>query len=152
MSFYKAANTILGESSEELKFELVDPDKILRVYTEFEADSTGYLSEVRKKGRLLKYVPVKRYSDIALRAKSDWKKTVLLRGYNLRQHVKFADKELFKRSSISASLDLYYIVYDLSVVDMGLIKWENWIEPNITFRDYASKDTADEFGDLMNEL
>lgn len=150
--FYKTVNTILEETSEELKFELVDPDKILRVYSEFEMDPKGYLTGVRKKGRLLKYIPVRKESGIALAARESWKKTVLINGHDLRQHVKAADKALFKSSNISASYDLYYIVYDLSLLDMDYIKWENWIEPNITFKDYTSTDTAEEFGDLMKEL
>lgn len=152
MRFDRAVNLILEESEQDLKFELVDPDKILRVYSQFEMDPKGYLSQVYKKGKLLKYIKVNRYSGIALAARESWKKTVLINGHDLRQHVKAADKALFKSSNISASYDLYYIVYDLSLLDMDYIKWENWIEPNITFRDYTSKDTAEEFGDFMKEL
>lgn len=149
MRFDKIIQLILEGVADLPKFKLLDPSNNPRGYMQRQDCKQGYMIRINptsKQNTIAIIDSLLPDSDIVKKIKREWEKAILISGKALAMHltpedmVKYNIKPHYSRMyRINGTLDLDYDPV-----------WEYWLEP--TYEKYASKDTVDEFGDLMNEL
>lgn len=163
MSFYKTVNLILEESEEQPKFEVLSPKKYSRAYFErMDGGGPSFISKVVRDGMMEVYYQGKKLtpnSEEAKKIKEEWEPVNLYTGKEIHDQPGINYKEL-RKYNIEPTHLMYYIVRDDVDADwhsldhlaggrvLSHMVW--WLEPQ--YSKYTSKDTADEFGDLMGEL